>query len=89
MPADATALVPISSLFKYMQWSGGELLLLSLKLWGTNGQNKAGIGLDLLVVMVLLVFLLVVLPLPLMPIDMIFGYRKKTGAHTIRVCCYR
>ena len=67
----------------------GELLLLSLKMWGTNGQNKAGIGVDLLMVMVLLVFLVVVLPLPLVPVHAIFGYRKRTGAHKIRVCCYR
>jgi hypothetical protein len=43
-----------------------------------------------MVVMVLLVFLMVVLPLPLVPVLVIFGYRKKkNGAHMIRVCCYR
>ncbi len=47
-------------------------------MWGTNGQNKAGIGEHLLMVMVLLVFLVVVLPLPLVLEHVIFGYRKKT-----------
>ena len=42
--------------------------------------------LDLLVVMV---FLMVVLPLPLVPMHVIFGYRKENGAHKIRVCRYR
>ena len=45
-------------------------------MWGTNVQNKAGIGEHLLMVMVLLVFLMVVLPLPLVPVHAIFGYRK-------------
>jgi hypothetical protein len=53
------------------------------------GKNKAGIGLDLLVVMALLVFRVVVLPLSLVQMRGIFGYRKKNGAHKIRVCCYR
>ena len=77
MPDDATALAPISSMCKYMQRSGGELLLLSLKMWLTNGKNKAGIELDLLVVMVLMVFLVVVLPMSLVRMHVIFGYRKK------------
>ena len=46
-------------------------------MWGANGQNRAGIGVDLLMVMVLQVFLMVVLPLPLVPVHAIFGYRKK------------
>jgi hypothetical protein len=54
-------------------------------MWGTNEKNKAGIGVDLLMVMVLLVFLVVVLPLPLVPVHAIFGYRKKTRDHNIRV----
>ena len=37
-------------------------------MWGSNGQNKAGIGEDILVVMVLLVFPVVVMPLPLVPV---------------------
>ena len=69
-----------------MQRSGGKLLLLSLKMWGSNGRNKAGIGVDLMVVMVLLVFLMVVLPLPLVPVLVIFGYRKKKrSSHDSRV----
>ena len=46
-------------------------------MWGTNGQNKAGIGEDLLILMVLMVFLVVVVLLPLVPVHAIFGYRKK------------
>ena len=68
-----------------MQRSGGKLLLLSLKMWGNNGKNKAGIGEDLLVVMVLLVFVVVVIPLPLVSEQVIFGYRKK-GALS-RISC--
>jgi hypothetical protein len=55
-------------------------------MWGANGQKKGGV--DLLMVMVLFGFLVVVLPLPIVPVHAIFGYRKKLGAHKIRVCCY-
>jgi hypothetical protein len=61
------------------------MLLLSLEMWGSNGQNKAGIGLDLLMVLVLLVFLVVVLPLLLVQVDVIFGYRKKRSSNDSRV----
>jgi len=63
-----------------MQRSGRKLLLLSLKMWGSNGRNKAGIEVDLMVMLVLLVFLVVLLPLPmpLVPVLVIFGYGKKT-----------
>jgi len=72
-----------------MHRSGGKLLKLSLNMWGSNGRNKAGIAMDLMVVIVLLVFLVVLLPLPLVPVLVIFGYRKQNGVHMIRVCCYR
>ena len=85
MRADVTAKAPTSSLFKYMQQSGGKLPLLSLKMRGSIGQKKAGILVDLLVVMVLLVFLVVVLPLPLVPMRVIFSYRKKQSSHDSRV----
>jgi hypothetical protein len=55
-------------------------------MWGTNGQNNAGIGVDLLVVMVLLVFLVVVLPLPLVLVRVIFGYLKKRSSITRFAC---
>jgi len=69
-----------------MQRSGGKLLLLSLKIWGTNAQNKAGIGVDLLMVMVLLALLVVMLTLPLVPLHVIFRLsKKKRGSHDSRV----
>ena len=50
------------------------MLLPSLKMRGSNEQNKAGNGVYLLLVMVVVGVLVVVLPLTLDPMQVIFGF---------------